>query len=52
MTGFWRSHIALRNLASVSKIAQTLSIRGPKMAVAVGRRNEEEADLRVRHLRY
>lgn len=43
--------LALRNLAAVSKIAQTLSIRGSKIGVAVGRRNEEEADLRVRHLR-
>jgi hypothetical protein len=33
------------------KIGQTFSTSRSKMDLAVGRRNEEETDLRVRHLR-
>jgi hypothetical protein len=38
-------------LARMVKIAQTLSIWQSKVGLAVGRRNEEETDLRMRHLR-
>jgi hypothetical protein len=49
---FRDQQVGFHNLFRMIKIAQTFSIWQSKMDSAVGRRNEEETDLRLRHQRW